>query len=326
MVHRYIGIVIAVYNRPEELEELLDSLVVQTTSDFRVVVIEDGSQRPSDALCARYASSLDLIYLSQENTGPALARNHGVAALAQSTDYVIFVDSDCTLPPHYLATAEGWLRAHPEIDLWGGPDAWDERFSPIQKAISYAMTSPYSTGGIRGGGEATDKFYPRTFNMGVRTAAFEAVGGFADLRYGEDVDLSMRLCEAGFRSALQRDLFVYHKRRTSWGSFFRQVYHSGRARRMLASRHPGTLRWVHLLPSLAILLFVLWIAALFVYWQCVVLLFVGVVYILLVACHAYRQFRSFGLAMWSVWACGVMVLGYGVGLWSTLWRREYGAG
>lgn len=325
MEHRRIGIVVAVYNRPEELEELLASLLRQSTTDFCVVVVEDGSTRPSDEVCARYASSLTLVYLKQENTGPALARNHGVAALGQSTDYILFVDSDCTLPPHYLASAEAWLdKEQGVVDLWGGPDAWDENFTPIQKAISYAMTSPYSTGGIRGGGERSDKFYPRTFNMGVRTRAFEAVGGFANLRYGEDVDLSMRLCEAGYRSALQRELFVYHKRRTSWRSFFRQVYHSGQARRMLAERHPGTLRWVHLLPSAAILLGILWIVSLFVYWKCVALGVVGVVYGLVVARHAYRQFRSLPLALRSVWACGVMVLGYGFGLWSTLGRRRRG--
>ena len=322
MTHSRIGLVVAVYNRPEELKELLDSLVLQTEKDFRLVVVEDGSTRPSDAVCAQYASSMDLLYLSQENTGPALARNHGVAALEQTTDYILFVDSDCTLPPHYLESAAQWLDQHPEIDLWGGPDAWNEHFTPIQKAISYAMTSPYSTGGIRGGGETTDKFYPRTFNMGVRTTAFAAVKGFANLRYGEDVDLSMRLCEAGYHSALNRDLFVYHKRRTSWRSFFRQVYHSGQARRMLARRHPGTLRLVHLLPSLAILGAGAWILLLFVYWQCVVLLVVGLLYGLLVVCHAYRQFRSLTLALRSLWACGVMVLGYGLGLLSTLWTSK----
>lgn len=325
MIQQRVGIVVAVYNRPEELRELLVSLVAQSENDFRVVVVEDGSTRTSSDVCQDFENRLTLTYVEQKNTGPALARNKGVEVLADSCEYVLFVDSDCTLPPQYIRTCYEWLTAHTEVDLWGGPDAWDENFSPIQKAISYAMTSPFSTGGIRGGNEVSDKFYPRTFNMGVRLAAFRAVGGFKDLRYGEDVDLSMRLVETGYQSFLFTRLFVYHKRRTSWRSFFMQVYHSGTARFMLSRLHRGSLKLVHLLPSLAIVIAVLVLVIPVTYWQYCLLGGVAFLYFLLLCAHALSRFHNFGLALRSVCACVIMILGYGLGLLGALFgiSRSY---
>ena len=318
MNRKRLGLVVPVYNRPEELRELLQSLVKQTENEFRVVVIEDGSSKTSSEVCDSFEHSLDLTYVSQNNTGPALARNKGVELLAETCTYVLFVDSDCTLPNHYMATCYEWLEAHPEVDLWGGPDAWNENFSPIQKAISYAMTSPFSTGGIRGGNEVSDKFYPRTFNMGVRLTAFKSVGGFQDLRYGEDVDLSMRLIEAGYNSYLNKRLFVYHKRRTSWRSFFMQVYHSGTARLMLARAHPGSLKWVHMLPSIAILITALLLLIPLTYWQYIVLSALALLYLLLLFAHSLSHFHTSTLAIRSTYACVIMILGYGSGFLTAL--------
>ncbi len=325
MSQQRVGIVVAVYNRPEELEELLESLVAQREKDFRVVIVEDGSTRTSSHICSTYSDRLNLSYIEQANSGPALARNNGVEALGDSCEYVLFVDSDCTLPSHYLLTCYEWLSTHPEVDLWGGPDAWDSKFSPIQKAISYAMTSPFSTGGIRGGNEVSDKFYPRTFNMGVRLAAFRTVGGFKDLRYGEDVDLSMRLVEAGFHSFLITRLFVYHKRRTSWRSFFMQVYHSGTARFMLSRLHPGTLKLVHLLPSLGIIISALVLSIPITLWQYSLLGCLALLYFLVLFTHALSRFHNTGLAIRSVYASVIMILGYGLGLLGALlgFSRDY---
>ncbi len=309
-----IALVVPVYNRPNELKDLLESLCQQQEKDFALVVVEDGSTIDSEALCEEYSKRLNLTYLKQANTGPAVARNRGVDAVGDTSEFVLFVDSDCTLPPDYIAKAYTWLATTPRVDLWGGPDAWDANFSPIQKAISYAMTSPFSTGGIRGGSEAADKFYPRTFNMGVRTEAFHAVGGFANLRYGEDVDLSMRLIEAGYQSHLSTDLYLFHKRRTSWTSFFRQVAHSGAARYELTKRHPGTLKLVHVLPSLAMFVALLVLLIPLTWVQYVVLGGGAALYALVLFAGALRSFRSFGLALRSMWACAIMLLGYGWGL------------
>lgn len=316
MEKKKLCIVVAVYNRPDELQELLESLVHQTEKAFGVVVIEDGSQKNSDRVCQNYVESLDLLYYRQENTGPALARNTGVELIATNYDYILFVDSDCTLPPQYIQICYQWLASCPNVQLWGGPDAWDDNFSLIQKAISYAMTSPYSTGGIRGGSEKTDKFYPRTFNMGVLLAAFRAVNGFRDLRYGEDLDLSMRLLEAGYTSQLLPQLFVYHKRRTSWRSFFWQVFHSGSARIMLVRSHPKTLKLVHALPSLGVLLFLCLLCIPLSRWQYVVLGMGSLLYVLVLFSDAYKRFHSSVLALKSVFACAIMLLGYGLGFFA----------
>lgn len=318
------SIVVAVYNRPEELDELLDSLSHQQFKDFEVIVVEDGSALPSDAVCAKWAGVLEVRYVVQENTGPAGARNRGVLFEACRGEYVVFFDSDCIVPGNYFSICDELLRERPEVDLFGGPDAWHESFSDLQKAISYAMTSPFSTGGIRGGSELSDTFYPRTFNMGVRQSAFKAVGGFGPLRYGEDVDLSMRLVRAGYRSALFTDLFVYHRRRESYGKFFSQVYHSGAARVTLARLHRGSLRLVHVLPSVGVAL--LAVAGTFLYLPLSMgILLVGVLYGLVVWGDAIRRFRSARMGLMATLACVTMMLGYGTGFLVNALHRGWSA-
>lgn len=313
-------IVVAVFNRPEEMHELLASLARQSYKRFEVLVVEDGSSRPCDEVCRQWSHELSIRYIVQENTGPGGARNRGALHAECLGEYVLFFDSDCLIPGNYMKICDRLLLEHPEVDLFGGPDAWHPDFSGVQKAISYAMTSPFSTGGIRGGGERTDRFYPRTFNMGVRLSAFRAVGGFGSLRYGEDVDLSMRLVRAGYRSALFRDLFVYHKRRERFGKFFRQVHHSGAARVTLSDLHKGSLRLVHLLPSLGVIILIF--AATFLCLPFSVAVFgLGLLYGLLIWVHSSVKFRSVRLGLLAVQACFVMVLGYGFGFLSGVLRR-----
>lgn len=313
-----ISIVIPLYNRPQEIDELLESLARQSCKDFDVVVVEDGSYARGDAECARWSKHLSLRYDYIANRGPAGARNHG-ATLCEG-EYIIFFDSDCLIPENYISLAKQFLCDSPGVALWGGPDAAHPSFTPIQKAISYAMTSPFSTGGIRGGSERADKFYPRTFNMGVRRDAFDAVGGFADMRYGEDVDFSMRVVEAGYASQLRRELFVYHKRRTSLREFYRQVQHSGRARVALSRRHKGTLRVVHALPAAGVVLLV---GALVPLWRIYSLAVITVcmLYGFAVLLHASVRLRSFRLGWLSMMACCVQLLGYGVGFIKGLFSR-----
>lgn len=312
------SVVIPLYNRPREVDELLESLSEQSCKDFDVVVVEDGSLDPGDAECARWSSRMRVRYAYINNRGPAGARNHGVTLC--DGRYVIFFDSDCLVPPDYIALAKRFVTANPDVALWGGPDAAHTSFTPIQKAISYAMTSPLSTGGIRGGSERADKFYPRTFNMGVRRDVFEAVGGFADMRYGEDVDFSMRIVEGGYVVRLQRDLFVYHKRRTRLREFYRQVQHSGKARVALSRRHKGTLRAVHALPAVGVVLLVIAVSGVWRAYSLAVIV-AGGCYCVGVLAHASVLLRSFRLGWLSMLACCVQLLGYGVGFLKGIFTR-----
>ena len=237
--------IVPVFNRPDEVDELLESLCSQTLKDFEVVIVEDGSQKPCKDVCDKYADILDLHYYNKENSGPGQSRNYGVER-AQG-EYVIVLDSDVVLPEGFMAAVEKEQQEEGAV-AWGGPDAAHPSFTPVQKAISYSMTSFFTTGGIRGGKAKLDKFYPRSFNMGIRRDVYLELGGFSKMRFGEDIDFSYRIVEAGHKPRLFPDAWVWHKRRTDFRKFFRQVYNSGIARINLEKRHPGTMKLVHLLP------------------------------------------------------------------------------
>ena len=240
------SIIVPVYNRPDEVDELLQSLCEQTVKDFEVIIVEDGSVNPCKDVCDKYADILSLHYYAKENSGPGQSRNYG-AERANGT-YVIILDSDVVLPPTYLQAVEDELTQQP-CEAFGGPDAAHPDFTPVQKAISYSMTSFFTTGGIRGGKAKLDKFYPRSYNMGIRHDIYLELGGFTKMRFGEDIDFSYRIVEAGYKPRLFPEAWVWHKRRTDFTKFFRQVYNSGIARINLEKRHPGTLKLVHLLPT-----------------------------------------------------------------------------
>lgn len=241
------SIVVAIYNRPDELDELLASLATQTYTDFEVVVVEDGSSVPCKHVCDRYAGSLSIQYYTKENTGPGPSRNYGCRRARG--DYFLFIDSDCTVPPNYMAAIDAAVVSQ-NLDAFGGPDREHPSFTPMQKAISYSMTSILTTGGIRGkkvrvGGT----FHPRSFNMGISRMVFNKTDGFAPMRFGEDVEFSIRMIEHGFRVALIPEAFVYHKRRTDLKKFFKQVHNSGMARISIFLRHRSSLKLTHVLPA-----------------------------------------------------------------------------
>ena len=240
------SIIVPVYNRPDEVDELLQSLCEQTVKDFEVIIVEDGSIKPCKDVCNKYAGILSLHYYAKENSGPGQSRNYG--AERANGEYVIILDSDVVLPKGYLQAIEEELAQQP-CEAFGGPDAAHPDFTPVQKAISYSMTSFFTTGGIRGGKAKLDKFYPRSFNMGIRRDVYQQLGGFAKMRFGEDIDFSYRIVEAGYQPRLFPEAWVWHKRRTDFRKFFRQVYNSGIARINLEKRHPGTMKLVHLLPT-----------------------------------------------------------------------------
>lgn len=241
------SLIIPVYNRPDEIVELLQSLLDQKRGDFEVIVVEDGSVRPCrDAISSFFTSGLDLHYLVKENGGPGLARNYG--ARHAKGDYLIILDSDVTLPKGYFDAVDKELQRE-VCDAFGGPDRAEEGFTEVQKAISYSMTSFFTTGGIRGGRKKLDKFYPRSFNMGIRRDVFERLGGYSKMRFGEDIDLSIRIVKAGYTCRLFPEAWVCHKRRTDFWKFFKQVHNSGIARINLYKKYPDSLKAVHLLPA-----------------------------------------------------------------------------
>jgi glycosyltransferase involved in cell wall biosynthesis len=244
------SVIIPVYNRPEEVRELLESFVKQSFSDYEIILVEDGSSVSSKEVFLTFESILPVKYFEKSNSGPGQSRNYG--ADRAEGDWLIFLDSDCILPENYLNVLDLNL-SNSGLDAFGGPDAGHPDFSPVQKAISITMTSFLTTGGIRGGGEKMDKFHPRSFNMGYTKEVYKTTGGFSKLRFGEDIDMSVRILKAGFKTGLIKDAWVYHKRRTDLKKFFKQVYNSGIARINLQKRHPGTLKAVHALPALFVL-------------------------------------------------------------------------
>ena len=315
--------VIPVYNRPDEVDELLESLTRQDYKDFEVVVVEDGSAVPCAEVVDRYATRLDVHYFSKPNSGPGQTRNYGVEH--SRGEYVLILDSDVVLPEGYLSAVEAELSAHP-CDAFGGPDRAHESFTPMQKAINYAMTSFFTTGGIRGGKKKMDKFYPRSFNMGVRRSTYLALGGFSKMRFGEDIDFSTRIFKGGYACRLFPEAWVWHKRRTALRKFFKQVHNSGIARINLMKRHPGTLKLVHTLPGLftagCVLLVVLALAAALLgcpHWWAMLLPFL--LFALVIFADASMASRSVGVGLRAVAASYVQLWGYGSGFWRAWWQR-----
>ncbi len=317
------SIVIPVYNRPGEVDELLESLTKQTVRDFEAVVVEDGSSVPCRDVAEKYAATLPVSYYAKANSGPGQTRNYGVERA--KGDYVLILDSDVVLPPGYLAAIDSELSANP-CDAFGGPDRAHPSFTTTQKAINYAMTSFFTTGGIRGGKKKMDKFYPRSFNMGVRREVYNRLGGFSAMRFGEDIDFSTRIFKAGCQCRLFPEAWVWHKRRTDFRKFFKQVHNSGIARINLSKRHPGTLKAVHMLPALftlgCALLLVLTVVALLAgcpHWWAMLLPFA--LFALIIFADASRTERSLAVGAKAVAAAYIQLWGYGTGFWRAWWQR-----
>ena len=319
------SVIVPVYNRPDEVDELLESLCSQTLKDFEVVIVEVGSQKPCKDVCDKYAGILDLCYYYKDNSGPGQSRNYGVERA--NGEYVIVLDSDVVLPKGYMQAVDTAITQHPlPITSFGGPDAAHPSFTPVQKAISYSMTSFFTTGGIRGsspqsGGArgALDKFYPRSFNMGIRRDVYQQLGGFSKMRFGEDIDFSYRIVEAGYQPRLFPDAWVWHKRRTDFRKFFRQVYNSGIARINLEKRHPGTMKLVHLLPMVfTVGVIGCLLLAPFTYGLTLLPL---LLYSLLILIDSTLKNKSLKVGLLSVPAAFVQLMGYGFGFIESWWKR-----
>lgn len=309
--------IIPVFNRPDEVDELLESLTHQTVTDFEVLIVEDGSSRPCKEVCDKYAGKLDIKYFMKENSGPGQSRNYG-AERAQG-EYLIVLDSDVVLPERYLKAVDMELDEE-ESDAFGGPDRAHSSFTDTQKAISYSMTAFFTTGGIRGGKKKLDKFYPRSFNMGIRRDVYQALGGFSKMRFGEDIDFSIRIFKGGYRCRLFPAAWVWHKRRTDFRKFFRQVYNSGIARINLYKKYPESLKIVHLLPMVftvgVIALILLAIIATSLSPIYLLLLYAGLIFF-----NALGVTKSVKVAGLSVVAAFIQLMGYGFGFINAWWKR-----
>ena len=309
------SLIIPVYNRPDEVNELLDSLTRQRFQDFEVLVVEDGSSVSCESVVDKYAEAFNLHYFYKTNSGPGQTRNYG--AERSHGEYLIVLDSDCVLPPGYLEAVEAELRREP-ADAFGGPDRAHESFTSVQKAINYAMTSFFTTGGIRGGKKKMDKFYPRSFNMGIRREVYQALGGFSKMRFGEDIDFSIRIFKAGYRCRLFPEAWVWHKRRTDWRKFFKQVYNSGIARINLYKKYPESLKLVHTLPAV-FTLGVCGVLALSFF--CPWLLLLLAAFALIILTDATIRNKSLFIGVLSVIAAFIQLIGYGTGFLSAWWKR-----
>ena len=295
------------YNRPDEIADLLESLATQTARNFEVIIVEDGSTKPCREVMRRYDGKVDVKYFFKDNEGRSIARNYGMERATGS--YFIFFDSDCVIPADYFEKLNRFAAERP-LDCFGGPDAADSSFTPTQKAINHAMTSFLTTGGIRGGKISLEKFTPRTFNMGFSRKVYETTGGFREM-FSEDIDMSTRIRLNGFSIGLYPDLPVYHKRRVDFRKFLRQVYVFGMSRITLQLLYPGSLKAVHMLPAL----FVIGVAAMLAmaiavsaWW----LLPLGV-YLLAIFISALWSTRSVRISLLAVPASLIQLGGYGCG-------------
>jgi glycosyltransferase involved in cell wall biosynthesis len=308
-VELHFSIIIPVYNRPQEIDELLQSLTKQTYSKkFEVVVVEDGSENISKEIVEKYSSELNIQYFLKNNTGAGASRNYGMQ-LATGNYFIIF-DSDCIIPSRYLDAIENALTKK-YTDAYGGADAAHESFTNIQKAINYSMTSLFTTGGIRGSKKSVDKFQPRSFNLGISKKAFGETKGFSKMKIGEDIDLTFRLWEHNFETQFIEEAFVYHKRRSTFRQFFKQTFAFGNGRPFLNKKYPETVKITYWFPSVFIVGFLLSL----VFSIVGIHFFIGfyTAYFVIIFVDALIKNKSFKVAFLSIVTTLIQFSGYGFG-------------
>jgi glycosyltransferase involved in cell wall biosynthesis len=315
----FFSIIIPLYNRPQEISELLGTLTLQTYKQFEVLVIEDGSTNKADTIVKGFESILDLKYYEKPNEGQGFTRNFGFERA--KGDYFIIFDSDCLIPADYLQIVNDSLNVN-WLDAYGGPDGAHPSFTPLQKAISYSMTSPFTTGGIRGGKKGIGQFHPRSFNMGISRAVWEKAGGFIITRLGEDIEYSIRIHSLGYKIGLIPEAIVYHKRRTDFVKFFKQIHFFGRARINIYKFFPSQLKLVHFFPAFATLGIAFTIIANLLQWPIATLCnYLLIIYILLIFFHSFIKNKSAKIAFLSIIAAFTQLTAYGLGFMQDYWKR-----
>ncbi|SKB88502.1 glycosyltransferase [Daejeonella lutea] len=315
----FFSIIIPLYNRPQEIDELLYTLTKQTYLQFEVLVIEDGSVNGAKDIVKSYSEKLDISYYFKDNEGQGFTRNYGFARA--KGDYFVVFDSDCLIPEDYLETVKDFLLEH-QLDAYGGPDGAHSSFTPIQKAISYSMTSPFTTGGIRGNKKHIGQFHPRSFNMGISREVWERTGGYILTRLGEDIEFSIRIQSLGFKIGLIPGAIVYHKRRTSFKQFYKQVHFFGRARINIYKHFPSELKLVHFFPAcFTIFLFLGLILNLLKHPLAAFCNTMLGLWVLLIFFHSLAVNRSVKVAFLSIFASFIQLAGYGLGFIQDFWKR-----
>jgi len=313
------SVVIPVYNRPGEIDELLKSLTKLTYKSFEVLVIEDGSSDPCAHIINRYADLLNIRYYQKENTGQGFSRNFGFKR-AKGDYYVVF-DSDCLIPAHYFDAVNEVIDQNNGIDCWGGPDRAHESFTPVQKAINYSMTSFFTTGGTRGNQHHIGSYHPRSFNMGISKEVFAETGGYIITRMGEDIEFSIRIQKSGFNTHLISDAFVYHKRRTNFKQFYKQLFFFGRARINIWRFHPEELKAVHFFPLLFALILIYSITgSVFDITFSKELMMLYFVFGAILIIDAYRIEKSILVSLYSAVTGFIQLTAYGLGFLTELFR------
>lgn len=311
MNHPRYSIIIPVYNRPNEVDELLKSLTLQTVTDFEVLIVEDGSSLPCETIVDRYRDKLVIHYFFKPNSGPGPSRNFGYEKA--KGNYLLVFDSDCIIPPDYFQAVNNSMEAN-QWDAWGGPDKAHSNFTPIQRAMGYTMSSVLTTGGIRGGKQHIGWFQPRSFNMGISRKVFDVTKGFKFDRFAEDIEFSIRMKKAGFKVGLIPEAFVYHKRRTSFSQFYKQVFNFGRGRARVGKVHPEEIKITHWFPSIfvlgtcSILLLPLISLTLFI-----IAIFCWSFYLVAIFVHALYVNKNVWVSILSVPAALLQLGGYGLG-------------
>lgn len=314
----FYSIIIPVYNRPDEIYELLESLTKQTYTHFEVLIIEDGSEKTSEHVVDEFSALLDIKYYFKENSGQGFSRNYGFERA--NGEYFVVFDSDCIIPPHYFETVDQFLSNH-SVDCWGGPDQAHPSFSPLQKAINFSMTSFLTTGGIRGLKKNLGGFHPRSFNMGISREVYEKTGGYKITRMGEDLEFSIRIIKSGFKSALIEKAYVYHKRRTNLRQFFWQLHFFGRARINIRRFYPEEIKPVHLFPTLFAVGLILSILFLIMNMHILNQFYLlYVLYAVLLFLSSFVQEKSLFIAFLSVVTSFTQLTAYAIGFLFELWK------
>lgn len=317
--HPKYSIIIPVYNRPEEVGELLDSLTMQLFQDFEVLIVEDGSDKKCEEVVKSYEGSCSIRYFFKENTGQGFSRNYGFERA--KGDWFIVFDSDCLIPKDYLQLVDAYLSKN-DIDTYGCPEKAAESFTPVQKAISYSMTSFLTTGGIRGGKTRMGTFHPRGFNMGISRAVFEKTGGYIMTRQGEDIEFSIRTAEQGFKVGLIPEAFVYHKRRTNFIHFFKQIYSFGASRIDIGRFYRKEVKLVHVLPLIFLLGFAFSLfGTLFGFKLGLIGLRIFVLYFIIIWIDATGKAENFLVGCLSVVASFIQLTAYGIGFFQGSIRK-----
>jgi len=315
----FFSIIIPLYNRPQEIKELLETLVLQTYKQFEVLVIEDGSKDDAADIVKSFAGKLDVKYFVKQNEGQGFTRNYGFERA--KGDYFVIFDSDCLIPEDYLEIVNNSLNEN-WLDAYGGPDAAHPSFTPVQKAISYSMTSPFTTGGIRGNKKGIGQFHPRSFNMGISRGVWEKAGGFIITRSGEDIEYSIRIHSMGFKIGLIPEAKVYHKRRTNFLQFYKQIHFFGRARINVYKFFPAELKAVHFFPAIFTLSLMFTAVANVFGWPIALLCnFILALIILLIFFHSLVKNKSVKIAFLSLIASFIQLTAYGLGFMQDFIKR-----